>query len=608
MRKKKIIIPCIVALSLFLNVVVYYTVSAKEYNFYKYPYFASQYLNNTYTPERLFDFSPLYLYVHIFTQKTVSKSPEVILWMQFLLTAFSSVFLFLLIDSFFGFFIGLTGAIAFVLSRSILIYAGVLEPEPFLTFFLLGYIVCALRKSYRMALFAGLFLCLSLLTRLNLLPLMFITPLFFYLTKEKTTLFFRRTVLFLAPVCIGLLCLSIRNHSINGLFTPVTMNPGYVFYEGNNPLSIGESGNYPVMVCKMIAQHADGPDYAHVVYRSFARNISGKDLSISEVNSFWAHKAANFIMDHPAHWLNNIGIKTYFFFHDFRHHDISYLVRIEQGLHKIPFPFIPFGLISAMALIGMILMYRSWKKLLILYAVFICQFGVMLLTYVSERQRICILPLFIFFAAGTLWAIIHKKYLRYHKIIIVLAAAILFPFLYLKNDRIKDYIYLKSLQWPAKGTPPEIAETFYKGEKGHSARLDLAILYLETGKLDQAETILNDLIQKHHKFFRMYRHSSEPEYYLSRIYELKRMKPQALAHLKNAYTNNPGDPWVLAHLAVLTGDMSYKNDLVRYFEEIDAAFFMGQAYVADGQVEAAKNSFSYIFRIDPKFQLEKDEP
>jgi tetratricopeptide (TPR) repeat protein len=106
----------------------------------------------------------------------------------------------------------------------------------------------------------------------------------------------------------------------------------------------------------------------------------------------------------------------------------------------------------------------------------------------------------------------------------------------------------------------------------------------------------------------MYRHSSEPEYYLSRIYERRRMKPKALSHLKNAYTNNPGDPWVLAHLAVLTGDMSYKNDIARYFEEIDAAFFMGQAYAVNGQVEEAEKSFSYIFRVDPKFQLEKDEP
>jgi hypothetical protein len=55
---------------------------------------------------------------------------------------------------------------------------------------------------------------------------------------------------------------------------------------------------------------------------------------------------------------------------------------------------------------------------------------------------------------------------------------------------------------------------------------------------------------------------------------MKGNRSEAIANLKKALENNPGDPWALSHLGVLTGDSLYIKRIVRYFEQIDAEYFM----------------------------------
>jgi tetratricopeptide (TPR) repeat protein len=68
-----------------------------------------------------------------------------------------------------------------------------------------------------------------------------------------------------------------------------------------------------------------------------------------------------------------------------------------------------------------------------------------------------------------------------------------------------------------------------------------------------------------------------------------------------ALKNNPGDPWVLSHLSVLTGDVRYKNLIVRYFDEIDAEYFMGQAFFDNGYIEEATKSYEYLVGKNPEY-------
>ena len=111
-----------------------------------------------------------------------------------------------------------------------------------------------------------------------------------------------------------------------------------------------------------------------------------------------------------------------------------------------------------------------------------------------------------------------------------------------------------------------IAESLYTNKASFSSRFDLAELYLENGKLTQAETILLELIRNRHTFCRTTAQSSEPYFYLAKIYERQGRKSEALLSLQKALKNNPGDPWVLSYLSVFTGDIRYKNLIVIYFD------------------------------------------
>jgi tetratricopeptide (TPR) repeat protein len=146
-----------------------------------------------------------------------------------------------------------------------------------------------------------------------------------------------------------------------------------------------------------------------------------------------------------------------------------------------------------------------------------------------------------------------------------------------------------------------IAESLYTNKASFSSRFDLAVLYLENGKLTQAETILLELIRNRQTFCRTTAQSSEPYFYLAKIYERQGRKPEALLSLQKALKNNPGDPWALSHLSVLTGDGRYKNMIVRYFDEIDAEYFMGQAFFDNGRVDEALKSFEYLVATNPEY-------
>jgi len=423
------------------------------------------------------------------------------------------------------------------------------------------------------------------------------------------------------------------------------MNPGTVFFEGNNPNSTGESAIYPPLVNDVRDDFDQQPDFQHVIYRIFVRRIENKPLSITKVNSYWSQKAKNFICDHPVHFLKLLLIKTSFFFHNFRRHDLSNVHWNDQTLQK-KIPTIPYALISAMALIGMVLSGKTWKKRLLIYAIFLSQFGIILLTYASDRQRVAIVAVMIFFASETLNSSVQKKK---HLLLTLLVILPLFPFLYIKNDLMKDDIYTwnrytlsskfmnEARQERKNGNLPlaseknilsfalapgfvdnrQLAElsftpksfqeqalkiaTSLQGQDS-STLFDLAMLFIETGKFTEAESLLNNLVDGSYRFNRQYIQSSQPYFYLGRIYELQNNSSKATATLEKALQNNPGDPWVLSHLVSLTNEQRYKNKLFRYFDDIDAEFFLGRAYLDTGRFEEAVKSFSYVVEKIPEYR------
>ncbi len=640
--QKSLTIAIIIVSIIFYGSILLYLLPTKVA--FKYQIASQRYLNGTLDKERQLDFSPLYFYVHIAARKFLEHPDRFILWVQILLGAFSAAFLFHILHSFFSFPISLMGTLAFITNRSVVLYTGVFEPEPFMIFFVLGFLLFALKSYGYKPLLSGIFLSLSLLTRSNFFPLIVFTPVFFWLRDAYKRRLFRALILFEIPIIIALSFLLIRNTLITGSFTPISMNPGYVFFEGNNPNSTGESAIYPPLVNDIKPDVEQQPDVQHVIYRLFARNIKDRSLSISEVNAYWGQKAKNFIFDHPVYFLKRLLTKISFFFHNYRRHDLSNVYWNDQILQKT-IPALPYALLSALALIGMVLGVNTWKKSLLIYAVFFSQFGIMLLTYVSDRQRVVLIAIMIFFASETLQAIARKKY---YLLLIPIALA-LFPLLYIHNDLMKDGIhtwnsYARSNQcmqearqarkqgnWQLaseknamalalapvgiedrrlaqlsfgtrgfQGRALEIATSFQ--ERNFSALFDVTILSLEAGKLADAKRLLHELINGNYSFNRQHLQSSQPYFYLARIYERHNKKSEAIIFLEKALHKKPGDPWALSLLTALTNNPLYKTKIFRYFDEIDAEFFLGRAYLETLQFDKAVKSFSYVAEKLPEYR------
>jgi tetratricopeptide (TPR) repeat protein len=643
------------SLLIFLLAIIFYGIF--HFNFFpgkvvfsKYQVAAKQYLEDNIPGERRLDYSPLYLYLNIFARKYFENPYRFILWIQIILVSFSMVFLFLLLKLFFNWTLSLLGTAAFLINKSLILYTRAFEPEPLLIFFILGFVYFATRllvmnTGTKITIFlSGLFLGLSILTRSNFFPIALLTPVFFLIRYKDRRKFLRHTMIFGAPILIITAFLVLRNSIISQSFTIFQMNPGQVFFEGNNPNSWGESATYPPLVNDFSAQFKTQSDFQHAVYRYFARKIKNQSLSLNQVNWFWTRKGLNFIFDHPIHFFKRLLAKVNFIFHNYRRHDLADVFWNDKKL-STKFPTIPLALISAMAIFGMLFSVKKYKERLFVYAVLLWQVGLMLLLYVSDRQRVVIVSMMIFFAVDFLnWMLSKRKNIFVGLLVLVIA-----PLLYFENQLMKDegYLWLRysladqamiraSLDrkngnltaavqenalslayapWQMEkkqlsGLPckeKDLKELSLRlavafGIKNPSSLFDLGVLFLENGKLSEAEYILKILAEERHEFNRQYAQSSLPEFYLARVYELKGDKTAALSCLEKALKRNPGDPWVLARFFALSGNPAYKKKLSRYFDEIDVQFFLGKALLEAKKFPEAVECFSYVKEKLPQYR------
>lgn len=132
--------------------------------------------------------------------------------------------------------------------------------------------------------------------------------------------------------------------------------------------------------------------------------------------------------------------------------------------------------------------------------------------------------------------------------------------------------------------------------------MDRAVLLLETGRTTEAEYIFDQLEKEGYSLKRDHYQSSEYRFYIARCALKNGDKARAVATLEMAIDKSPGDPSVLSYLVALTGNSKFKKQLVRYFGEMDAAFFLGKAHLDTGNAEAAVTEFDYLAQKLPEFR------
>lgn len=602
--------------------------------FLKYQLAAEQILSGELPPERQLDFSPFYLALNV-ALKSLWEEPENWLPMvQLAIAALAVGLLFHLIRGVFGWKLGLLGAAVMVLDRQLLIYARLLEPDVWLLFFLLAWLVCLDDEQARprRLLFAGLMAALALATRPTFLPVFAVAvPIYLGLRHGWTPrpFWLKRSALFLLPVCLCFSWLLWRSAHYGGSWRAPAMSPGTVFFEGNNPVSNGTSAVYPPIVVDQLRHPPfERPDYGHVRYREIARfEAQDPALAIGAVNASWGERGRNYLSDFPGAALKRWSTKLRYALHLFRWHDVPTGWKIDLSMRV---PSLPFSLLAGLALCGLLIGAEHWRRFFLAYVAVAAQLGVMLIFYVSARQRMILLPFLIFFAAAFIASYRRERRPLLLALVLLLTVALSLPddamqdehaqrLTTIAGEGIRNQLHARIKQGSALGKERALvfeilAEVPYRLEDirpgflpqdqrpleeelidflaarlenaapgaSDSLSFDLAELEIRAGRLESAEKRLAPLIESGRTFFRGAQGSSQPLFLLARIQAARGDRARAIELLEQTLERAPGEPFALADLAVLRGAPADAARLARYFGQANCDYLIAGARLAHG--------------------------
>lgn len=680
--------PAVAALAVFVTHAAIALTVPLPGQFGKYSLAGRQLLDGDLSAERQMDFSPLYLLLHAALQAVTPAASVVLEWLQVGLVALAFGGLYALLARRFGGRLAALAVAVLAIDRHVLVYERLLEPEPLLLALTVGLLVALdaaahagdERHSRRFVTVAGLAGALALATRPTLLPLLALVPcalalqllddraedardgrLAWHRLREATTLrtLAARSLLFAAPIVLVFGLLALRAADLTGSARTPVMNPGTVFFEGNNATSRGTSAIYPPLVLQLVRHGGDDePDVAHQLYRRVARAASGEELTIPDVNAYWSGLATRQLRAAPHGLVGGLvagGLeKLRRAVHGFRWHDVPTAWRYDA---RLGVPAVPWAIISALFLVGLLVEARRWPHALLFYALAASQMAVMIVFYVSARQRFALLPAVAYFGVAALAALGERR----RRVLLLVLVAALALVATLPDDAMVDELYLRAghvaieprldaLRAATAGS--RIAEhqdetlealatapwwldwmnpAYFPRDDGSlearlaerlldelpppgatfaaPARFDAATLLLRTGRLDAAETLLDELLAVDYRAYRGGRETSEPRVLKARLLAARGDHDGAREELGHVLETTPDEPFALADLAAL-GGMTPRGDdpsarLVDAWGAVDARFVLGEAFLRHedaANTDAAVEVYTWLIERLPDLQ------
>lgn len=252
---------------------------------------------------------------------------------------------------------------------------------------------------------------------------------------------------FFAGLLIVILVVFARNYIVGKDVVLLTSQAGQNFFIGNNPKN--DTGRYspPIFI-------RPNPRYEQQDFRIRAEINTGTKLGPSEVSRYWFGRAFSYMRQKPGHWLKLMWTKSRLFWNWYEVPDNQnfYFFRQYSFLLRMPFP--DFRVVAALALTGMVLCARQWRKLLLPYLVVILYSSTVIAFYVFARYRLPVVPMLMLFAGlalvRTFEMISGKDYLRVGATAALACLLLLFLSMHVnpgsyENDRANAYCRLGSV-------------------------------------------------------------------------------------------------------------------------------------------------------------------
>ena len=382
--------------------------------FFKYPYFADKLCQGKDIGERLVDLSPFYLYFLTLFKKIFGADWAFVKIIQAFLGSLISLLIFSLGFRLFQKTAGLLAAIIYALYGNVIILESTLEPTVFIILFnlLAIYFLLLAKDNFRsspqsmaLTLIGGFFVGLSIITKPNallFLPLGIGWLLFFPTGTLTVNKRLAQALVFCASALAVVAPVTIRNYVKLNDFVLVTADAGKVFYHGSSKAATAlDRATLPDI--DLIVEGSTEPDFAHVLFRKAAGKLTGKAISPSESSHFWTQRTLSDIYDDPSQYIRRALKKFGFFFSDY---EIHYIASAHMEYKKsLSFPFITYGIIASLGVLGMLLASKRFRQLFLVYGAIGVYLSACLLFLVQSRYRTPAVPYLCLFAGSAIYSL-----------------------------------------------------------------------------------------------------------------------------------------------------------------------------------------------------------
>jgi len=406
MKNRSTLLLALFLSSLILKFLIFFWVT-EPILFSKYPIFAERLSKGVDLGERILDLSPLYLYLNLLFHKVYGQSWEGLALLQVFLGSLNVLLVYLIGEKVFSRTVGFLGALLLLLYGNMTLFELTLEPEALVIFLnSLGVLSLIAARERILSgsppwrfLLPGVLIGLSAIAKPN--ALLFLPPAIFWIgwAKIDWPIRMKASLFLLVGLLLVISPITLRNYFKFQDFVLITADGGKVFYHGNGPGSTGmERADLPDQGFR--EEGMGDPDPAHALFRQAARSISGKPLKPSECSGFWLRRTLDFMGSGPLAASFLVGKKFFYFWGNYEVHEIDSNYKYDLILRRRPL--VPFGVLSILGMVGMVLARRKFRQAFLLYSMAGVYLLSVLIFFAASRYRLPAAPFLALFAAYAL--------------------------------------------------------------------------------------------------------------------------------------------------------------------------------------------------------------
>jgi tetratricopeptide (TPR) repeat protein len=492
--------------------------------------------------DRIFYQAPLYPYFLAILEKLLGHNLWLVRLVQIALSAGVASFLYLAGKAFFSKQAGIAAGLIWCFYAPAIFFGALIDKtvtDGFLVAALLVALGLALHRP-RSAIWiaSGAILGLLGLSRENALIWTPLLPVWILVHFRHETILrrFGWCALFVAGIALVLVPVGLRNFSVGGQFTLTTAQLGPNFFIGNNA---GADGTYGSIRRITGEKQLEQPEAT-----ALAEQAAGRTLTPAEVSTYWLKQAGNYIASAPADWLRLTWRKWLLVWNvrEIEDSDDFYLYQRWSWLLSLLACVANFGLLAAIAAIGVLLTSKEWRNLWLLYLMILSLALSVALFFVFGRYRFPLTPLLSLFAGAAVLQL--NALLKSREAKPLFAAAIVFV------------LSLGFVYWPVAGrrTPSAPGYTYLANAYAAEDRIDDAIAsahealkidpeygmaHYNLGNFYARKGRLDDAMQEYTQAIKAYPRFIDPRGNLANILTMKRELGSAVREYREALTLSP---------------------------------------------------------------------